>query len=119
MDIKPTYFQNRIAENDLLQLLTLRTPFFLENVTDVDATTADFANHLRSQGLTCQVRNRRRMPYADAKEAAAMTFPLFFGIFFFITESWRYLKQRLIDRNPHVIIIQTFQALDIRFRRAA
>lgn len=115
MDIKRTYFQNRLTENELRQLLTQCIPFFLENVTDVDTTASSFAQHLRSQGLTCQVRDHRRIPYAEAKEIAAMTFPLFFGIFFFVTESWRYLKQRLKNRNPQAVIIQAEHALDIRF----
>lgn len=119
MDFKRTYFQNRITDDELWQLLAQRTPFFLENVADVDATTAGFADRLRTQGLICQIRDNRRRPYAEEKEMAVISFPLVFGMFFFLKEFWRALKQRLDNPYPHVVIIQTLHALDIRFKRPA
>jgi len=119
MDFKRTYFQNRIAEEELWQLLGQRTSFFLENVANVEMTTAGCADRLRTQGLICQIRDNRRRPYAEAKEMAAISFPLIFGVFFFVKELWRSVKQRLDNPNPHVIIIQTLHALDVRFRQRA
>ena len=119
MDFKRTYFQNQISDNALEQLLAQRTPFFLENVDDVDATTASFAGQLRAQGLICQIRNNRRRPYAEEKELAVISLPFVFGVIFFIQAFWQSLKQRLDNPHPHVIIVQTLHALDVRFKRAA
>ncbi|MGS1106722.1 hypothetical protein ACVCNH_10810 [Achromobacter anxifer] len=50
-----TYFENRLPAGELARLMLAQEPFFLENIVDIDQTTAAMQALCHEHGLTAQV----------------------------------------------------------------
>ena len=117
MDIKRTYFQGRVTPAEIQAMLHDRQPFFLENVADVDATAAQFEQALRAQGLVCQVRERQEPP--SGAEAATLLGAGWLALALSMKSLLDVLWARMESPRPHVVIVKSPQALDVRYTRQA
>jgi len=116
MDVKRTYFLQRLDAAALDQLIAQRVSFFLEDVADVDATATQMARTLEAQGLACQVRDRRA-PLLD--EATSGLVPWWAALPALAGSILQAAAHRLARPRPHVVIVQSARALDVRFHARA
>jgi len=112
MNIKRTYFHDRIGADTLQAMMARRESFFLEQIADVDATAAQCAAWLRARGLVCQVRDQRWPP---GRDMAASLAPGWLGLAVALPGLWRAFAARLADPRPHAVVVKRPQALDVQF----
>lgn len=116
MDVKRTYFQPRLDAAALGQLIARRASFFLEDVADVDAAAAQLARTLGAQGLACRVHDKRPLLF---DEVTVGFVPWWLALPALADGALQAVASRLACPRPHVVIVKSARALDVRFQDRA